>query len=76
MILIGNFGDGHINAFAAKEGEFLRQLKNYGMPVTIDGLWAITFPDNNIPGDNPDKLYFTAGPREESHGVFGYLLNK
>jgi len=76
VILIGNFGDGHINAFAAKEGEFLRQLKNYGMPVTIDGLWAITFPDNNIPGDNPDKLYFTAGPKEESHGVFGYLLNK
>jgi hypothetical protein len=46
------------------------------MPVWIDGLWAITFPDNNIPGDNPNKLYFTAGPDDESHGLFGYLLKQ
>jgi uncharacterized protein (TIGR03118 family) len=73
VILVGNFGDGHINVFEEFEGEFLRQLKSYGMPVWIDGLWAITFPDNNVPGDDPNKLYFTAGPNEESHGLFGYL---
>jgi uncharacterized protein (TIGR03118 family) len=75
-ILIGNFGDGRINVFENKKCEFVRQLKSYGMPLAIDGLWAITFPDNNVPGDNPDKLYFTAGPNDESHGVFGYLLNQ
>jgi uncharacterized protein (TIGR03118 family) len=76
VILVGNFGDGHINVYENPEGEFLRQLKYNGMPVWIDGLWAITFPDNNIPGDNPNKLYFTAGPDDESHGLFGYLLKQ
>ncbi len=73
-ILIGNFGDGYINVFEEFEGEFQGQLKSKtGGPVWIDGLWAITFPDGNIPGDNPNKLYFTAGPFEEGHGLFGYL---
>lgn len=73
VILVGNFGDGRINVYEALEGEFLRPLKNNDSPITIDGLWAITFPDNNVPGDNPNKLYFTAGPLHESHGLFGYL---
>lgn len=76
VILVGNFGDGRINVYENVEGEFLRTLKYNGMPVWIDGLWAITFPDNNIPGDNPNKLYFTAGPDDESHGLFGYLLKQ
>jgi uncharacterized protein (TIGR03118 family) len=75
IILIGNFGDGRITAFDLEEGEFETQLtlKNTKMPLSIDGLWAITFPDGNIPGDNPNKLYFTAGPNGESNGLFGYL---
>lgn len=76
VILVGNFGDGHINVYEEFEGEFLRQLKNYGSPVWIDGLWALTFPDNNVPGDDPNKLYFTAGPNDESHGLFGYLTKQ
>lgn len=76
VILIGNFGDGHINVYDELEGEYLRTLKHNGMPVWIDGLWAITFPDNNIPGDNPNKLYFTAGPDDESHSLFGYLMKQ
>ena len=76
VILVGNFGDGHINVYEEWEGEFLRPLGGFGMPVTIDGLWGITFPDNNIPGDDPNKLYFTAGPNEESHGLFGYLTKQ
>jgi uncharacterized protein (TIGR03118 family) len=74
VMLIGNFGDGRINVYEEMEGEFRNQLKNHGMPITIEGLWAITFPDNNVPGDDPNKLYFTAGPDDESHGIFGYLM--
>ena len=76
IILVANFGDGHINVYDKFEGEFLRTLKYNGMPVWIDGLWAITFPDGNIPGDDPNKLYFTAGPVDESHGLFGYLMKQ
>lgn len=72
-ILIGNFGDGRINIFNMG-GHFIGQLQNNGMPLTIDGLWAIDFLKGNASGGNPtDPLYFTAGPKEESHGLFGYL---
>lgn len=75
-ILIGNFGNGQINVYKEKDGSFLRQLKSRGIPISIEGLWAITFPDNRVPGDNPNKLYFTAGPNDESHGLFGYLIQQ
>ena len=76
IILVGNFGDGHINVFKEDGGKFLRPLKSKGMPIMIDGLWAITFPDNRVPGDNPNKLYFTAGPNDEGDGLFGYLIQQ
>ncbi len=68
-ILVGNFGDGRINIFG-DEGEFIAPLKDEKGPVTIDGLWAL---ENNVPGANPNKLFFTAGPIKETHGLFGYL---
>lgn len=71
-ILVGNFGDGRINAFDST-GSFLGSLQSNGMPLSIDGLWTLEF-GNIIPGANPDKLYFTAGPMRENHGLFGYVL--
>ena len=68
-ILIGNFGDGHINVFDAS-GNYRGQLMNGANVITISGLWDITF--NNILGD-PSQLYFTSGPDNESHGLVGYL---
>jgi len=69
-ILIGNFGDGRINVYKA-DGEFVRALKDkHGHDIVIDGLWAL---ENNVPKANPLNLYFTAGPADESHGLFGYL---
>jgi len=52
-------------------GGYLGKLMSNGAPVSIPGLWAITF-DNVSPAD-PNQLYFTAGPDSEAHGVFGYL---
>lgn len=69
-ILIGNFGDGRINVYK-DNGDFVGSLKNEGGDdIIIDGLWAI---ENNIPNADPKQLYFTAGPDDESHGLFGYL---
>ena len=70
-ILIGNFGDGHINVYDIN-GRFDRQLMGKNdKPVTIDGLWAI---ETNVPTADPNQIFFTAGPVEESHGLFGYLI--
>lgn len=70
-VLIGNFGDGHINAFT-RSGDFIGQLRAHGNPVVIEGLWAITFPPATSTID-PNRLYFAAGPDDETQGLFGYI---
>lgn len=75
-ILIGNFGDGRINIFDL-QGHFEGQLQSKGQPLAIDGLWDIDFLENNMPGgSSTDPLFFTAGPNEEGHGLFGYIQKK
>lgn len=84
-LLVGNFGDGRISAFNPKTGHFRGQLlrKEDGHShwrhhfrhdrddvLTIDGLWAIVFGNGTAtaPGN---VLFFTAGPDDEAHGLFG-----
>ena len=72
-ILIGNFGDGRINAYDASTGHFEgRVLNAAGKPIVIPGLWDLSVPTgalNIVPG----ALYFTAGINDERDGLFGYL---
>ena len=73
IIIVGNFGNGRINAIT-ESGEFLETFKTSRGPIVIDGLWAITFPPNgNTTAFNKDYLYFTAGPKDGTEGIFGYL---
>ncbi|MDB5335758.1 MAG: hypothetical protein JWN70_1377, partial [Planctomycetaceae bacterium] len=72
-LLVGNFGDGTVNAFDPDTGVFLGQLTDTsGNTLTIDGLWAIKFAEGAAGGGFPE-IYFTAGPGDESHGLFGEL---
>lgn len=72
-LLVGNFGDGHISAFDPATHAYLGQvLGSDGNPVAIDGLWAIS-PGNDGLAGSSHLLYFTAGPDDESHGLFGVL---
>jgi uncharacterized protein (TIGR03118 family) len=71
-LLVGNFGDGHINAFTPG-GEFLGQLRAHGNPIVIEGLWAISFAPASATSINPNWLFFAAGPDDEEHGLFGYI---
>jgi uncharacterized protein (TIGR03118 family) len=74
-LLIGNFGDGRINAYSLKSGKFRGTLENKsGHKLTIDGLWALKF-GNGVIGTS-STLLFTAGPDEEAHGLFGTLKPK
>lgn len=77
VILVGNFGDGHINAFSLT-GKFLGQLQNQNQNkvITIDGLWALSFAPTSATDIDPMRLYFTAGPKDETNGLFGYLIKK
>lgn len=73
-ILVGNFGNGRINAYRT-DGKFVGQLRGKKDPVAIEGLWAITLAPSTSTIDQ-NRLYFTAGPDEETHGLFGYLIAK
>jgi uncharacterized protein (TIGR03118 family) len=72
-LLIGNFGDGRINAYAMGEGgwEARGHLKGDDhRPLEIDGLWGIGFGNGAASGAR-NVLYFAAGPDDETHGLFG-----
>ena len=71
-ILIGNFGDGTINAFDPATGNFIGPLKDQtGAVITNGSLWALVFGAGGT-GD-PNTLYFTAGLANEGHGLFGAI---
>ena len=72
VYLIGNFGDGHINAYA-DNGNFLGQLRQHGNPIVIEGLWGIAFAPSTSTALNRNWLFFAAGPDDEEHGLFGYI---
>ncbi|GAA2038024.1 TIGR03118 family protein [Terrabacter terrae] len=71
-LLVGNFGDGRINAFDPRTLNFAGALRvPGGGAVAIDGLWAL-LPGYGTEGSTRDLL-FTAGPQHESHGLLGLL---
>lgn len=71
-LLVGNFGDGRINAFDPGSLTFAGTLRaQTGKPVAIDGLWAL-LPGYGTEGTTHDVL-FTAGPQNEAHGLLGLL---
>lgn len=76
-LLVGNFGNGMINAFDPATGSFLSTLNDpNGSPVVIDGLWGLSF-GNGAHDQGVNTLYFTAGiagpDQTEDHGLFGSL---
>jgi uncharacterized protein (TIGR03118 family) len=73
-ILVGNFGNGRINAYDRTTGEFQGELKRPGGgPVAIDGLWGLRFAPAT-PGAGPNTLLFTAGLNDEADGLFGTIV--
>jgi Ca2+-binding RTX toxin-like protein len=71
-LLVGNFGDGKINAFNATTGVQLGTLsQSPGRPLVIDGLWGLHF--GNGTAGTTTSLYYAAGPDNETHGLFGKI---
>ena len=66
-LLVGNFGDGRINAFDPNTGALLGTLSHKnGRPIVIDGLWGLdTGPDA--------RVTFAAGPNDEADGLLGQI---
>jgi uncharacterized protein (TIGR03118 family) len=75
-LLVGNFGDGRINAFDPTTGAFLGQLADTsGHAISIEGLWGLQTTNSFF--QSVGVLHFTAGiagpDQVEDHGLFGYI---
>ena len=80
-LLVGNFGDGKINAFdpgaQRDNGEYQQRGRLHsagGPPLVIDGLWGLAFGSGSAASGPRNTLFFTAGPSDEQHGLFGSLV--
>jgi uncharacterized protein (TIGR03118 family) len=72
-LLIGNFGDGRVNAYDPATGAFLGTLTNgSNTPIANPGLWGIGF--RTAAGFDPNALYFVAGINNEADGLFGEIV--
>ncbi len=77
-LLVGNFGDGEINAYEQHpDGSYHHRGTLRGAddkPIAIDGLWALQFGKGQLMNNGPtNMLFFTAGPEEETQGLFGTI---
>ena len=74
-LLVGNFGNGHINVYSPSTGAHLGQLRRANdRPIVIDGLWGLQFGNGNAAKTN--QLIFSAGPDGEAHGLLGKIAVK
>lgn len=72
-LLVGQFGSGQIASFDLVHGNFHGLLRGtHGQPLTIDGLWALSFGNGAAAGPT-NTLFFTAGIDDEEHGLFGTI---
>lgn len=72
-LLVGNFGDGRINAYDLTFGLPLGSLHDsQHRPIVIDGLWGLAF-GSGFAGQPVDTLFFAAGPGDEAHGTYGRI---
>jgi uncharacterized protein (TIGR03118 family) len=72
-LLVGNFGDGTINAFSPRTGRWLGTLRDvHQRRIKVDGLWGMAF-GNGILAQKTNALYYAAGPNGEANGAYGVI---
>jgi len=72
-LLVGNLGDGRINAYDFFTGAMLGTISDInGDPLVNDGLWGIQF-GNAGPLFDPNSLYIAAGINDEQDGLFARI---
>jgi uncharacterized protein (TIGR03118 family) len=72
VLLVGNFGDGHINAYNIYSGAFIETLlRRKDQPLEFNGLWSLFFLTTNF--TSPLEL-LTKRTTFASHGKIGSRL--
>jgi len=72
-LLVGNFGNGRINAFNVNTGHLIGTLrKSNGDALVLDRLWGMAFGNGDDAGAR-NSLFFASGPNDETDGLFGRI---
>jgi len=72
-LLVGNFGDGLINAYDPTTGAYVGTLQDpSGNNIKLPGLWSL-YVGNGGSGGDSSTVYFTAGPGGQKHGLLGSI---
>ena len=78
-LLVGNFVDGMINAYALQPNGTFKHAGALrgpdGKVILIDGLWALQFGHGSANNGPTNTLFFTAGPNDENDGLFGSITS-
>jgi uncharacterized protein (TIGR03118 family) len=73
MLLVGNFGDGKINAFDPSSGAFMAAVADgTGAAFSVPGLWGIAF-GNDAANQPHNTLFYAAGTNDEKNGDYGRI---
>jgi uncharacterized protein (TIGR03118 family) len=73
MLLVGNFGDGKVNAYDPAAGTLVGTVNDStGAAIANPGLWGIAF-GNDANNQPHNTLFFTAGPNNEANGSYGRI---
>ena len=71
FFIVGNFGDGTLLAIDPRTSIAAQLLTPENTVLRIDGLWGLMFGNGQVGAS--DVLYFTAGPNDETNGMFGRI---
>ena len=72
-LLVGNFGDGKINAYEPTTGAYVGTITDAGgTAFAAPGLWGIAF-GNDADNQPRNTLFFAAGPNDEANGLYGRI---
>jgi uncharacterized protein (TIGR03118 family) len=70
-LLVGNFGNGQINAFDATTGAYQGTLLGFNGPIANSGLWALSVRTGGT--YNTSGVYITAGINNQADGLLAVI---
>src|SRR5579871_6745000 len=72
-LLVGNFGDGVINAYDPATGSYSGAIADsQGHTIAVPGLWGIAF-GNDAHNQPHNTLFYAAGTNDEADGIYGRI---
>jgi len=74
LLISNNTNTGTINGFNPTTGAFVGTVEtSAGKPIKTNQLWGIEFGGGSSNNGNTNQLFYTAGPKNNTAGIFGVI---